>query len=117
MKKQVKVMWVEETEYEHTFELDIEGELPEDDELHELMDSQGAWDQLTEKDWLGGALNYVKERTIEQAQVMGTSSDDHFDDGSASLAEAQQYRPPSDEALTSGSAWNQHVRENERDEP
>ncbi len=49
--------------------------------------------------------------------VIAEAAAPEYDDGSASLLDAVRATPPSGEAMTSGSAWNQHVRDNELDEP
>jgi hypothetical protein len=68
----VEVEWVETTRYKKVFELDFSDEddiVLEVDEIHERMDHEDAWDQVSKKDWLGGAIVGVEDREVTEAKL------------------------------------------------
>lgn len=66
----VRVTWTEETTYTSTFELEVEDavELSHMSAVHELMDQQGAWDQVSKEGWL--APDGVNDRRVDEAEVL-----------------------------------------------
>lgn len=71
-RQRVKVEWVETTRYEKVFRLDTEDvDLSDLSSIHEAIDEQSGWDQVTRKEWLGEAIIGVEDREVERAELAG----------------------------------------------
>jgi hypothetical protein len=60
MKQKVKVMFTETVLREREFEIEVEDHVDLQElgtpDVHEMLDRQKAWDQLSKEDWLTGAV-------------------------------------------------------------
>lgn len=68
----VEVTFTETTIRSITFELAVEEGVEIDklecSDIHEMLDSQGAWDQPKAEDWLGGE---IEERVVDGFEIAG----------------------------------------------
>jgi len=67
---EVVVTFTETTTRTHTFNLDIEDAEPDElecSDVHELLDRQNAWDQVSAAAWLDGD---VENRDVDEFEVI-----------------------------------------------